>query len=66
MNYVKRTCRVCGAEYNACATPGRGAFRWQDVACCREHWNEYYEQITASRMTETDEKANKEKEGEAK
>ena len=52
MNYVKRVCRVCGKEYNACATPGRGAFRWQDVVCCREHWQVYHDRIIAAREAE--------------
>jgi hypothetical protein len=49
MNRVKRVCRVCGKAYEACATPGRGSFRWQDVACCREHYLVYHEQIVESR-----------------
>ena len=64
MNYVKRVCRVCGATYHACATPGRGAFRWQDIACCREHWNKYYEEIVASRKADTEKQNTNTEEGE--
>lgn len=56
---------MCGASYNACATPGRGAFRWQDIACCREHWNKYYAEIVASRETGAKEQSNNNEEGEA-
>ena len=57
MNYVKRVCRVCGKEYNACATPGIGTFRWQDIACSREHYLIYHEQILESRKQQAAEKA---------
>jgi hypothetical protein len=62
LNYVKRTCQLCGAAYNACATPGKnGAFRWQDVCCCREHWMQYHDQIIASRNQKDNGQKNTEK-----
>ena len=49
MPRVKRTCRVCGKTYEACATLYKGTvFRWQDVACCPEHGAEYLKAIQES------------------
>ena len=46
----KRMCKICGKEYEYCKTErGDGVFRWQDVACCPEHAEEYFAQIAASR-----------------
>lgn len=44
-----RKCKVCGKEYEYCHTFRPTTFRWQDVACCLEHGNEYFAQIAASR-----------------
>lgn len=46
-----RICKVCGKEYECCKTLRRveGIFRWQDVACCVEHGEEYLDQIMISR-----------------
>lgn len=46
-----RTCKVCGSEYEYCHTARRveGVFRWQDVACCREHGMIYLNRILESR-----------------
>ena len=47
-----KICKVCGKEYEACHTlrPNMNSeFRWQDVACCPEHGQEYLRQIMASR-----------------
>lgn len=50
----KKVCKICGKEYECCQTNRRveGVFRWQDVACCVEHGQEYLDQILKSR-TET-------------
>lgn len=50
----KKVCKICGREYECCQTNRRveGVFRWQDVACCVEHGQEYLDQILKSR-TET-------------
>lgn len=41
---------MCGQVYEACHTPNlTGAFRWQDVACCKEHGAQYLKEIMASR-----------------
>lgn len=50
----KRTCKVCGKEYKACKTPNWGVWRWQDVACCREHGQIYLVRITESRKKDGD------------
>ena len=44
-----RICKVCGKEYEYCKTKARGQFKWQDVACCIEHANQYFEEIAISR-----------------
>ena len=48
----KKICRVCGKEYESCHTlrPNlNNEFRWQDVACCEAHGQEYLRQIMESR-----------------
>ena len=45
-----RKCKVCGKEYEACRTYNHNnIFRWQDVACYREHGEQYFDEILASR-----------------
>lgn len=47
-----KICRVCGKEYEACHTlrPNLNSeFRWQDVACCPEHGQEYLMKVLKSR-----------------
>lgn len=45
-----KICKICGNEYEYCHTFRRDTiFRWQDVACCVEHGNEYFARIAASR-----------------
>ena len=47
-----KICRVCGKEYESCHTlrPNLNSeFRWQDVACCPEHGQEYLMRILRSR-----------------
>lgn len=45
-----KICKICGNEYEYCHTFRRDTiFRWQDVACCVEHGNQYFEKIAASR-----------------
>lgn len=44
-----KICKICGKEYEYCKTKAHGAFRWQDVACCVEHANQYFEEIAISR-----------------
>lgn len=61
MNRVKLVCRLCGKTYEACTTPGIGSFRWQDVTCCREHWDEYHRKIVESRKQQDVERQVKEK-----
>lgn len=47
----KRICKICGKEYEYCKTLREtpGVFRWQDVACCVEHGEKYFDLIMASR-----------------
>lgn len=52
MPKVKKICRVCGKEYEACHTPrsaSSSVFRWQDVACSPECGEEYLRRIIKSR-----------------
>lgn len=50
MAKAKRICKVCGAEYEGCRTAKtNGVFRYQDVACCREHGSIYLQRILDSR-----------------
>lgn len=51
MSKPTKTCRVCGKKYEACS-PAFGVptgNRWQDVACCIEHANEYFARVEAAR-----------------
>lgn len=51
MATATRKCKVCGCEYEYCHTQRlvAGVFRWQDVACCQAHGQEYLERVLASR-----------------
>lgn len=42
-------CSICGAEYEYCHTNAPHQYRWQDVACCKEHAAQYFAQIAESR-----------------
>lgn len=46
-----KTCRVCGAKYEACnsARSGNKAFNWREVACSPECGMVYLDKIAASR-----------------
>ena len=59
MATATKICKVCGKEYPYCRTERRvaGVFRWQDVACCVEHGNQYFEKIAASRNEVVEPKA---------
>jgi len=48
---VKKTCRICGASYEACrsAKNGSTAFNWQEVACSPECGSEYLRRVNESR-----------------
>jgi hypothetical protein len=48
----KKICKICGCEYEACHTQrpySNGEFRWQDVACCPEHGQEYLRKVLIAR-----------------
>lgn len=51
MATAKKTCRVCGKEYEACRSVIRdvNVFRWQDVACSPECGATYLARINESR-----------------
>lgn len=45
-----RACKICGKEYPYCKTVvPEGQFRWQDVACCAEHGQEYLAKVMEAR-----------------
>lgn len=46
-----KTCRVCGATYEACnsARSGSKIFNWREVACSPECGVVYFDKIAASR-----------------
>lgn len=45
-----RKCKICGAEYPYCKTPYvPGTFRYQDVACCAEHGQQYLAEVIKAR-----------------
>lgn len=44
-----KVCKVCGKEYPYCTTISKDDFRWQDVACCKEHAMEYFRLVEAAR-----------------
>jgi hypothetical protein len=50
MQTAKRTCKVCGREYDYCKTwNNTNKFRWQDVACTPACGEKYFALIEASR-----------------
>ena len=57
-----KICKVCGKEYEGCAPAyiEVNVNRWQDVACCPEHGEEYFRRVIESRMPKpADEKKDK-------
>lgn len=51
-----RICKICGVEYPYCKTTFvPGVFRYQDVACCAEHGQEYLAKVMDSRTEKTPE-----------
>lgn len=46
-----KKCKICGKEYEYCrsAVPNNSMFRWQDVACCREHGEAYLAKVMEAR-----------------
>ena len=46
-----KVCKICGKEYECCKTVRHvdGVFRWQDVACCVEHGQEYLSLVLKAR-----------------
>lgn len=55
MASVIKQCKVCGKDYKYCNTLIPGVFRWQDVACCREHAQIWFERIEESRKANRNE-----------
>lgn len=50
MNGKTKTCKVCGKEYEVCGASFKsGENRWQDVACCQSHAEEYFRAVLAAR-----------------
>lgn len=61
-----KICKICGKEYECCKTVRHidGVFRWQDVACCVEHGQEYLSRVLAARSETPAENASEEVERE--
>lgn len=57
MSKAIKVCKVCGKEYEYCRTYLPTAFRWQDVACCREHGQEYFRMIEEARANKATEES---------
>lgn len=59
----KKTCRVCGKEYEPCRTANRNknVFHWQEVACSPECGATYLQRIVESRKPAETVKRNKHK-----
>lgn len=53
MEKGERICKICGEKYPYCTTKNSGKFRWQDVACCVEHAEEYLKKIEEARNGNT-------------
>lgn len=64
----KKTCRVCGKEYEPCRTANRNpnVFHWQEVACSPECGATYLQRIVESRKPTVVTKRNKHKRTESK
>lgn len=64
----KKTCRVCGKEYEPCRTAKRNpnVFHWQEVACSPECGATYLQRIVESRNPPVATKRNKHKRVEPK
>lgn len=64
----KKTCRVCGKEYEPCRTANRNpnVFHWQEVACSPECGATYLQRIVESRKPAVVTKRNKHKRAESK
>ena len=47
MAKVLKRCKICGAKYIDCYAPRPAvSFRWQDVACCIEHGQEWLKAVS--------------------
>ena len=59
MRTATKVCKVCGCEYEYCYTQLKddNIFRWQDVACCKEHGAEYFKMVMISRGELSDKKS---------
>ena len=52
MPAIKKVCRVCGCEYEACRSLKKtvgGPFQWQEVACSPECGAEYLRRVNEAR-----------------
>lgn len=46
-----KKCKICGKDYEYCRSmlPDTDMFRWQDVACCKEHGEQYLRLVLEAR-----------------
>lgn len=50
MATITKVCKICGKSYKACCNRNPSeSLRWQDVACCKEHAEQYFYAIALSR-----------------
>lgn len=52
---MKKKCRICGKEFESCHTAYRSKnlFRWQDIACCPEHGEQFFKMIADEEAAES-------------
>ena len=61
MKKNEKECKLCGKKYEYCHSLNMNSdtFRWQDVACCKEHAIEYINKIKKNRNAEKEKNNNK-------
>lgn len=56
-----KKCKICGKEYKYCKSEvPSGTYRWNDVACCKEHGEEYLRRVMSARTEDNEVQASQE------